>query len=128
MRVDIIIIFYYTRFVGGNYLETLKQKKDFQKVFNCGKSIASKYLVLYWNPNKLDNNRYGFSISKRIGKAVVRNKLKRRLKEIIRIRLDNIAYGYDIIIIARKPVNSLGFSEIKNDLKKLYKRAGLIDN
>ncbi|MDZ7673144.1 MAG: ribonuclease P protein component [Halanaerobiales bacterium] len=109
-------------------METLKQKKDFQKVFNCGKSIASKYLVLYWNPNKLDNNRYGFSISKRIGKAVVRNKLKRRLKEIIRTRLDNTAYGYDIIIIARKPVNSLGFSEIKNDLKKLYKRAGLIDN
>ncbi|MGM0446055.1 MAG: ribonuclease P protein component [Bacillota bacterium] len=109
-------------------METLKQKKDFQKVFNLGKSTASKYLVLYWNPNKLNNNRYGFSISKRIGKAVVRNKLKRRLKEIIRTRLNNTACGYDIIIIARRPVNSLGFSEIKDDLKNLYKKAGLIDN
>mgnify|MGYP006306739869 FL=1 len=109
-------------------METLKQKKDFQKVFNYGKSIASKYLVLYWNPNKLENNRFGFSISKRIGKAVVRNKLKRRLKEIIRTRLNKTDSSYDIIIIARKPVNDLGFLEIKDDLKKLYKRAGLIDN
>jgi len=108
-------------------LETLKKKKDFDKVFNNGKSIASKYLVFYWNPNKKDKNRYGFSISKRIGKAVVRNKLKRRLKEIIRTEVESICNkGYDIIIIARNPVNNLDFSGIKKDLLGLFKRAGVI--
>lgn len=108
-------------------METLKKKKDFDEVFQNGKSIASKYLVFYWNPNNKDNNRYGFSISKRIGKAVVRNKLKRRLKEIIRTDIEsNYSKGYDIIIIARNPVNSLDFHGIKKDLKKLYRRAGLV--
>ncbi len=107
-------------------METLKKKKDFDKVFKNGKSIASKYLVFYWNPNNKDKNRYGFSISKRIGKAVVRNKLKRRLKEIIRRDVESICNrGYDIIIIARNPVNDLDFHGIKKDLLRLFKRAGL---
>jgi len=110
-------------------LKTLKKKKDFNKVFNRGKSTASRYLVIYWYPNKKEINRYGFSISKRIGKAVVRNKLKRRLKEIIRRFLeDRCLKGYDIIIIARNPVNSLDFVGIKNDLNRLFKKADLLKN
>ncbi len=110
-------------------MKTLKTKKDFNNVFNRGKSTASRYLVLYWYPNKKEINRYGFSISKRIGKAVVRNKLKRRLKEIIRRFLeDSSLKGYDIIIIARNPVNSLDFNGIKNDLTRLFKKANLFKN
>lgn len=110
-------------------METLKKKNDFNKVFNRGKSTASRYLVLYWYPNNKEINRYGFSISKRIGKAVVRNKLKRRLKEIIRRFLeDSCLKGYDIIIIARNPVNSLDFNGIKDDLTKLFQKAGLFKN
>ncbi|MFO7814901.1 MAG: ribonuclease P protein component [Halanaerobiales bacterium] len=110
-------------------MKTLKKKNDFNKVFNRGKSTASRYFVLYWYPNKNEINRYGFSISKRIGKAVVRNKLKRRLKEIIRKLLeDSSLKGYDVIIIARNPVNNLNFYGIKEDLTGLFKKAGLFQN
>jgi len=109
-------------------LETLKKKKDFDKVFNDGDSRASRYFVLYWKPNTREQNRYGFSINKRVGKAVVRNKLRRRLKEIIRNRLNTGHLGfYDIVIIARKPVISLDFHEIQDELHRLFKRTGLIE-
>lgn len=107
-------------------METLKRKKDFDRLFNNGKSIASHYLVLYWNPNSEGENRYGFSISKRIGKAVVRNKLKRRLKEIIRKNIGSSKEtSYDIMIIARKPVNNLDYHRLKIDLLSLFKKANL---
>ena len=110
-------------------MKTLKRKKDFNKVFNRGKSTASRFLVIYWYPNNKEINRYGFSISKRIGKAVVRNKLKRRLKEIIRRFLeDSCLTGYDIIIIARNPVNDLDFEGLKDDLTRLFKKADLFKN
>ena len=107
-------------------METLKKNKEFNLVYNQGKSIASKYLVLYYyNKNDTDQIKAGFSISKRIGKAVVRNKLRRRLKEIIRDEEDNLKKGYNIIFIARKPVINLDFHKIKKDVKKLFKKADL---
>ncbi len=106
-------------------METLKKNKDFKRVYSSGKSLASPYLVLYWYTNEKQKNRYGFSISKKIGKAVVRNKLKRRLKEIIRKNENKIVKGYDMIVIARKPVNKLDFNKLKIDLIKLYRKAGI---
>ena len=108
-------------------METLKKSKEFKKVYSKGNSYATKYLVLYeFNKNK-GNNRYGFSISKKIGNAVVRNKLRRRLKAIIRKLEDkkNLPEGYDFIFIARKPVTRLNFQQIKKDVNKLFKKADL---
>ena len=107
-------------------MNTLKKNRDFKRVYSCGKSYATFYLVLYWYYNKKDINRYGFSISKKIGNAVIRNKLRRRLKEIIRTNEDNhILNGYDFIFIARKPVVKLKFSSLKKDVIKLFKKAGV---
>ncbi|MCF8008700.1 MAG: ribonuclease P protein component [Halanaerobiales bacterium] len=108
-------------------METLKKKSDFNRVYKRGKSKASSHLVLYWYPNGENINRYGFSINKRIGKAVVRNKLKRRLKEIIRKEIDrSFKKGYDFILIARKPIVSLEYKEIQKDLIKLFRRSSLL--
>ncbi|MFP4199016.1 MAG: ribonuclease P protein component, partial [Halanaerobium sp.] len=70
---------------------------------------------------------YGLSVSKKIGNAVVRNKLKRRLREIIRDFEKEYEFkGYDIIFIARNPVVNLDFQHLKKDVKKLYKRMNII--
>ncbi|MGM0420031.1 MAG: ribonuclease P protein component [Bacillota bacterium] len=109
-------------------MESLKKNNQFRKVYQQGKSKASKYLVVYWLNNNLSYNRYGISISKKVGKAVIRNKLKRRLKEILRNweHSYEIKRGYDIIIIARKPVISLEFQDLKTDLRKLMKKSRLL--
>ncbi len=107
-------------------MKSLKTNKDFRRVYNKGKSYASFYLVLYLLENKKNFSRNGFSISRKIGKAVVRNKLKRRMKEIIRSEEENIKIGYDLIFIARNPVNKLDFNGLKNETKKLLKKSGVM--
>lgn len=111
-------------------MESLKKNSHFQRVYKKGQSKASKYLVVYWLDNK-DNssaNRYGITVSKKIGNAVVRNKVKRRIKEILRKWDDNnyIKLNLDIVIIARKPVVNLNYHQIKSDLKSLLYRCSLI--
>ena len=107
-------------------METLKKSKDFKRVYRRGKSYATKYLVLYKLKKSSNKNRYGFSISKKVGKAVVRNKLKRRLKEIIReLEGINLPQGFDFVFIARKPVTNLDYHKIKNNVITLFKKAGL---
>lgn len=110
-------------------MKSLKKNKDFRNVYNNGKSLASRYLVIYKLENNLNYNRYGFSISKKIANAVGRNKLKRRLREIIREieKKENIIFGFDIIFIARKPVVNLDFYKLKSDCIKLIKKMGLYE-
>ncbi len=108
-------------------MESLKTNSEFKRVYKNGKSYATRNLVIYWLPTKLDKNRYGFSVSKRVGKAVVRNKIKRRLKEIIREFEKQYNFKtYDIIFIARNPIVDLDFSQLKRDVRRLYGKSGLI--
>ncbi|MFW6268539.1 MAG: ribonuclease P protein component [Bacillota bacterium] len=110
-------------------MHSLKKTGEFKKVYRNGKSGATKYLVMYKLKNNLDYNRYGFSISKKIGKAVIRNKLKRRFREIIR-ELDkkNIKKSYDLVFIARKPVVNLDFWGLRKDVIKLLQRMEIFLN
>lgn len=109
-------------------MESLKKNKEFKKVYDNGRSYATRNLVLYClNYEKGKKNRYGLSVSKKIGNAVVRNKLKRRLREIIRnFENEKDFKGYDIIFIARKPVVKLDYQSLKKDVEKLYKKMNII--
>ena len=109
-------------------MESLKKNKEFKKVYENGKSYATRNLVIYClNYEKGKKNRYGLSVSKKIGNAVVRNRLKRRLREIIReFESEKEFKGYDIIFIARKPVVNLDYHRLKRDVKKLYQKMNII--
>jgi len=65
-------------------LRSLRKKRDFDLVFRDGFALGSRYLVIYAKPNELSINRLGLSVSKKIGKAVIRNRIKRLLKEAMR--------------------------------------------
>lgn len=108
-------------------METLKKNRSFKKVYSQGNSSATQFLVLYWLKNNKNKNRFGFSIGKKIGNAVQRNKLKRRLKEILRAeeKKENIKQGFDLIIIARKDSPSLSFKRLKEEVITLLIRTGL---
>ncbi len=102
---------------------TLTGKTQFKLVYEKGRSWAAREIVIKSLPNGLDHTRYGLTISRRVGKAVVRNKIKRRLREILRQM--NLPPGWDIIIIARNPAANADFTTLGKSVGNLLDRAGL---
>ena len=100
----------------------LKKSKEFSKIYKSGKSVADKYLVLYYRRNNLGYSRIGYSISKKVGNAVVRNRIKRLLKESYRLNFDDFKDGYDFIFIARVRAKDITFKEVEKSMKKLFGR------
>lgn len=102
----------------------LKSPKDFRQAYRYGKSIVNSYLVIYYRNNKKEKYRIGFSISKKVGKAVIRNKIKRRLREICRLNENSFPQGLDIIIVARVRVNKVSYAIIEKSVLDLIKKIG----
>lgn len=102
----------------------IKKDSDFRKVYKHGKSFANKYLVMYILDNKSDFSRVGFSVSKKVGKANIRNKVRRRIRENFRLILDeNIKDGYDLVFIARISSKEAEYKDIEKSVKYLAKKA-----
>lgn len=91
-----------------------------------GQTWRSGQLSLNRLPNHLGHNRYGFIVSKRVGKAVVRNRVKRRLRALVHSRIDKHRPGYDIVIIARTAAARASYQTLGQALAQLEKRAGLV--
>ena len=103
----------------------LRKRRDFGYTYRKGKSLANSCLVLFFRKNNQNLSRVGFSISKKYGNAVQRNKIKRRLREIYRVRLDKIRTGYDLIFIVRIRARDASFAKLENQMENLLKRASL---
>lgn len=104
----------------------LRHNVDFQRVRRNGKSNASPLMVLAFLRNELDYSRFGFVVSKRLGKAVQRNQIKRRMREIIRLRTARIKPGFDLVFIARQPIQRASYSEIERCLEQLLQESDLL--
>lgn len=76
-------------------------------------------------PNGLPISRFGFSVSKRVGRAVVRNLVRRRVREAVRLRLPDIATGYDVVFVARLPVAQATYCQIAASVDQLLRLTGL---
>ncbi|GMB09760.1 ribonuclease P protein component [Thermolongibacillus altinsuensis] len=105
----------------------IKKNDEFQAVFKQGKSFANRQFVLY----VLDKPgqayfRIGLSVSKKIGKAVVRNRVKRYIRQVFLEERDNIEAGKDYVIIARIPVAEMDYFEVKKSLLHVLKRANVL--
>lgn len=107
-------------------LNTLKKNREFGLVYNRGKSASSKNLVMICLKRKYGPVRVGFSVSKKVGKSVLRNKIRRRLKECMRCYYPEISGSFHIIFIARKPIAEAAYSQIKDEMQYLLKKAGLL--
>jgi ribonuclease P protein component len=103
----------------------LKKNKDYKSVYNCNNSISDYNLVLFIKKNDYDYSRFGFTAAKKIKRAVDRNVVRRRLKEIVRQKEYKIKEGYDIVLMAR--INSVGsnYKSLEGSFMKLMKRKNL---
>ncbi len=80
---------------------TIKKNSDFRRLYAKGKSAANAYLVVYCRRNRTEENRLGYTVSTRLGHAVVRNRARRRLREIVRLNSPRMKRGWDIVLVAR---------------------------
>lgn len=111
----------------------LRKREDFNKVYRHGKSSANQQFVVYYmkRPGPIDQEgvdfRLGISVSKKVGNAVVRNRLRRMIKEIIRLNGAQIAGQTDFILIVRKPAADMEYKEMEKSIIHVLKRASLFD-
>jgi ribonuclease P protein component len=101
----------------------LRHRKDFDNVFAEGRAWSDPLLVMRALPNGLGLNRYGFITSKRLGGAVVRNRVRRRLREIVRA-LD-VEQGYDVVLSAKTTAPAAAFDDLRLAVQRLVARAGM---
>ncbi len=104
----------------------ITRNDEFKKVFLEGKRIESNNLTFFFLRNGYKFNRLGVIVKKEIGKAVVRNRTKRRIREAYRHINEKLFQGYDIIIIAKKNIVELNYFEIYNDLESLFRKKNLL--
>ncbi len=105
----------------------LKKEKDFDRVFKEGKGVVSDEVVIKFIKNDLNNNRFGFIVSKKVSKkAVRRNRIKRVLREQVRSIIQDMSVGWDIIIIARPKISENKSSDINQILGGVFKRIGIL--
>jgi ribonuclease P protein component len=109
-----------------SHSESLKKNRDFQTVYKEGKSYANRYLVLYVRENKLDKNRFGVSVSKKVGNSVVRHRIIRLIRESYRLQEDMFNSGLDMVVIARIHAKGKNFEEISSALQHLGKLQGVL--
>ncbi len=108
-------------------INRLKPEKIYEKVFKKGKSFKEGFLILKIVSNNLKINRFAFIVSKKVSKkATLRNKVKRRLRELVRTKMPESKKGIDGILIASPGLETKDFQEIKKSLDKLFRKAKLI--
>ncbi|HEY8528733.1 MAG TPA: ribonuclease P protein component [Paenibacillaceae bacterium] len=104
----------------------LRSRKDFCRVYRDGRSVANSRFVVYWRRRSEPGPfRLGVSASARLGKAVVRNRARRMVKEIVRLNADKLQDQVDLVIIVRKPALELDFWEMEKSVLHLLRKAGL---
>jgi ribonuclease P protein component len=106
--------------------ERLHKRADFDRVYSEGRRIASSPLVLFFCPSPSEKARLGVSVGKKIGKAVVRNRVKRLLREAFRLNKHQLNKGYDVLLVTRPGAERLRFREVEAAVLGLFRRGGLL--
>ena len=103
----------------------LKFNHIFRRLYATA-GAANSYLVLYAKPNRTAQNRVGVTVGKKLGHAVVRNRVRRRLREIYRCNEDRFTSGWDIVVVARSRCVGANFGSLTKAYLSLAEKAGLL--
>ena len=104
---------------------TIKENRDFRRMYAKGRSGVSPCLVVYCRPNRRDHNRLGVTVSAKLGHAVVRNRVRRRLREIYRLSQNRMKQGYDIVLVARTRAVTANYHELERAYRRICEKLEL---
>ncbi len=104
---------------------TLKKNSDFRRLYARGSSAVTPYLVLYCRRNRDEVNRLGYTVSTKLGHAVARNRVRRRLREIYRLNAPALKQGYDIVVVARSRCVGAEYAQMERAFMKACLKLGL---
>jgi ribonuclease P protein component len=104
----------------------LRRNEDFVRLRREGRTTQNRFLLISVRANGLDHNRYGFVTSKHLGKAVVRNRVRRLLREAVRLRSSRLQTGFDVVLIARQPLVEQPFQSVGRIVEELFVQAHLL--
>lgn len=106
----------------------LTKRKAFGYIYKNGKSKSSNNLILIYTPTKLKKLKVGFSVSKKLGKAFIRNRVKRLLREAFKELLPIINNQFNYVVVAKPTITDKSFKEIKEELFYILNKCGMINN
>jgi ribonuclease P protein component len=104
----------------------LRKNYEFKYVYNNGKVYTNNLLVMYIAKNKSDYNKVGFSVSKKVGNSVERNKVRRRIKECFRLNSFDIKKGYNIVFVSRVRAKDASYSELERAMISIFKKSQIL--
>lgn len=104
---------------------TLKENWEFRRLYQHGKSAVAPSMVVYCRRSKTGGSRLGITVSTKLGKAVVRNRIKRRLREVYRLSLPHLKLGYDVVLVGRSRALDLPFSRLLETFQKSCKKLSI---
>lgn len=104
---------------------TVKENHEFRRIYAKGKCGVTSFLVVYARPNRYGHNRLGVTVSTKLGHAVVRNRVRRRIREIFRLNQASLAQGYDVIVVARTRAVGAEYRQLERAFLSASARAGL---
>ena len=108
------------------FTSTIKQNYEFRRLYSKGKSCANAYLVVYCRKNRAGRSRIGYTVSNKVGHAVVRNRIRRRLREIYRLNEDMLTSGVDIVVVARVRAAHVPYRRLEQAFLKLCAKVDML--
>ncbi len=108
------------------FSKPLKLNHVFRRLYQKGNQAGNRYLVLYARKNRTRENRVGITTGKKLGHAVTRNRVRRRLREIYRLNEDRFVPGYDIVVVARSQAVNASFAQLQDSYLALAARIGIL--
>ena len=105
---------------------TLKKNSDFRRLYSKGKSAVTPFMVVYFRRNGLDHNRVGYTVSTKLGHAVVRNRVRRRIRELYRLNRDKMRPGWDVIVVGRGRIAAGPYQKMNEAYLDCLRRLSLL--
>jgi len=108
------------------FTDTLKMNYEFHRLYSKGKSAVTPFLVVYARKSRRQGNRIGFTVSNKLGNAVKRNRVRRRLREIYRLHEPQFLRGTDLVIVARARAVTASYLQLESALLFACRKLGLL--